>query len=151
VSSLQTRPGTGMAEDKLALLRGAMAAFNAHDIEAFLGYCDEEIEFESVFAGVGGVFHGHAGLRQWFEDLGEVWGGGFHQEPEAFFDLGERALLYTALHARGGKSGAEATMPIAAVFELRDGLIVTWKGYTNREAALRELDISADDLVPIAP
>jgi ketosteroid isomerase-like protein len=138
-------------DDKVALLRGAMAAFNAHDVDAFLRYCDEDIEFQSVFAGVGGVFHGHAGMRRWFDDLLEVWDGGFHQEPEAFFDLGERALLYTALHARGGHSGAEATMPIAAVFELRGGLIVTWKGYTQREDALRELGVSESELEPIAP
>ncbi len=140
-----------MPEDNVALLRGAMAAFNAHDIDAFLSYCDASVEFQSVFAGVGGTFHGHAGMRQWFDDLVETWGEGFRQEPEAFFDLGERALLYTVLHARGSQSGAQATMPIAAVFELRDGLILKWRGYTHREDALRDLGVAEGELEPIVP
>jgi ketosteroid isomerase-like protein len=143
--------GARMPEDKVALLRDAMAAFNAHDVDAFLRFHDENVEFQSVFAGVGGIYHGHAGLREWFDDLLEVWGEGFHQEPEAFFDLGERALLYTSLHARGSQSGAEATLPIAAVFELRNGLIVSWKGFTHREDALRELGVSERELDPITP
>jgi hypothetical protein len=41
-------------------------------------------------------------------------------------------------------------MPIAAVFTWRDGLIVHSKIYTDRDAALRDLGVSLDDLEPIA-
>ena len=39
----------------------------------------------------------------------------------------------------------------AHVLRWRDGLIVYWKGYFDRQDALRELGIAEDALVPIAP
>ncbi len=142
-----------MSARNVEIARAFTEAFNAHDIEALISCCDPSIEFDSTFAAVGGaVYHGHDGMRAWHRDLEEAWGGEIRSEPEAFFDLGEQTLTYTMLHGRGKQSGAEVTLPLAAVSKsARGGLIVFYKAYIHREDALTALGISEDELQPIAP
>jgi ketosteroid isomerase-like protein len=112
-----------MSESNLELMRRSNAAYNARDIQAFIGYCDPSIEFHSMFAAVGGgVYHGHDGLRKWFPDLEEAWGNETRLEPEAYFDLGEQTLAFAVLRGRGRHSGAEVAMRSP---RLRSGAMVS--------------------------
>ena len=141
-----------MSNDDVELLRRAVAAYNVRDIEAFIAYCDPNIEFHSAFAAVGGAaYHGHEGLRSWHRDMQEAWGEQIRLEAEAYFDLGEHTLAFVVMHGRGRHSGAEVAMPIAQVASWREDLIVNFKAYAQREDALGELDVSEDELEPIAP
>ena len=78
-------------------------------------------------------------------------GKGDSRQPEAYFDLRERTLIFYVLHGRGKHSGVEVAMPVATVFTWRDGLIVYFKGYADREDALSELGVSEDELERIEP
>jgi hypothetical protein len=140
-----------MSDRNVELHRRAIEAFNARDIDVFIAYADPSIELHTAFAAVGGVYHGHDGLREFFRDFGDAWGGEIRGEPEAYFDLGEHTLAFQVLHARGRQSGAEVTMPIAQVARWRDGLLVYVKGYAHREDALSDLGVSENELEPIKP
>jgi hypothetical protein len=134
------------------LLRRAVEAYNARDIETFVAHCDPSIELHSAFAAIGGaVYHGHDGLRTWHRDLEETWGDEIRFEPEAYFDLGEQTLAFYVLHGRGKHSEVEVAMPNAVVTGWREGLIVRVKAYAHREDALSDLGVSEDALEPIAP
>jgi hypothetical protein len=134
------------------LLRRVIEAYNARDVEAFIAYFDPSIELHSAFAAVGGaVYLGHDGLRTFFRDFEDAWGGVVRVEPEAYFDLGEQTLAFYLLHGRGRQSGAEVAMPNALVARWRNGLIVYLKAYAHREDALGDLDVSEDALQPIDP
>lgn len=138
-----------MAEKDVELARAFTDAFNAHDVDALLAYCHPEVEFHSTFAAVGGaLYQGHEGMRAWFRDLEEAWGTDIRSEAEAFYDLEAGTLTYTVLHGRGKHSGAEATLPIAAVSRSRDNLLVYYKAYMHREDALAELGVTEDALKP---
>jgi ketosteroid isomerase-like protein len=142
-----------MSESNVELHRRAIEAFNARDIEALIAYFDPSIEFHSTFAAVGGaVYHGHDGMRKYFRDQEDAWGGEIlHVEPQAYFDIGGDTLAFFVMHGRGRRSGAEVAMPIAQVARWRDGLIVNLKAYAHREDALRDLGVSEDELESIAP
>ena len=141
-----------MSEQNIALLRGAIEAFNARDIEAFLAYCDPRIEYHPVVAAVSGaIYRGHDGVRRFFMDLEDAWGGDIRVEPETYFDLGEQILLFYVLHGRGRQSRADVAMPVAMAATWREGLLVYFRGYADRQDALRDLGISEDTLKPIAP
>ena len=141
-----------MSQANVEIAKRLVDAFNAHDREAFIAHCDPSAEFRSVFAAVGGaVYHGHDELRNYFRDLEDAWGDEIRMEPEAYFDLGEHALLYLLFHGRGRLSGAEVAMPVALMARWRDGLIVYLESYTDREDALRYLGVSEDELEPIEP
>jgi ketosteroid isomerase-like protein len=141
-----------MSDGNIELLRRWFEALNARDLEAVIALCDPSGVFISTFAAVGGaVYHGHDGMRGYFGDLAEAWGDEFRVEPEAYFDLGEHTLAFNVAQGRGSHSGAEVTMPYAAVTRWRDGLMVYIKGYADREEALSDLGVSEGELEPIDP
>ena len=141
-----------MSEQNVELHRRVVEAFNAHDIEAMIAYCDPSIDWHSHFAAVGGaVYHGHDGMRKWWRDLEDIWGDEIRIEPEVYFDVGEHTLTFNALRGRGRQSGAEVALTAAQLLRWRDGLAIRMKGYAHREDALRDLGVSEDALEPIAP
>src|SRR5260370_41432041 len=141
-----------MCERDIELVRRIIDAYNARDVEAYIAYCNPSVEFHSAFASVGGaVYHGHDGVRKFFRDMQDAWGGVIRIEPEAYFDLGEHTLAFYALHARGRHSGADVAMPVALLARWRDGLAVYAKGNAQSEEALSPLGLSEDELEPIQP
>jgi ketosteroid isomerase-like protein len=96
------------------------------------------------------VYHGHDGMRTWYDELVDAWDE-IRVEPEAYFDLGEVTLAFLVMHARGRHSGAEVAMSMAPVYRWRDGLIVYWKTYVRREDALSDLGVAEDELEAIKP
>jgi ketosteroid isomerase-like protein len=142
-----------MSEQNVVLHRRANDAFNARDVEALIGLCDPSVELHSNFAAVpgGGVYHGPDGIRRWDQDLEDGFGDEIRVEAEAYFDLGDHTLAFILLHGRGRQSGAEVSLRAAQLLRWRDGLLVHFKGYVDREDALRDLGISEDALQPIAP
>ena len=135
----------------MELHRRAVEAFNKRDIEAYIALSDPKIECHTTMGIGGAVYHGHDGVRRYFEDLEDAWGDEIRGEPEAYFDLGEHTLAFYVAHGRGRHSGAQVAMPVAAVGRWHDGLCVYFKAYVDREDALRDLGVSEDALDPIAP
>src|SRR5436853_3634982 len=126
-----------MSQENVELHRRAVEAFNARNIEAFVACCDPSIELHSTVAAVGGgVYKGHDGLRRWHRDLEEAVAE-IGIEVEAYFDLGDHTVAFQVLHGSGRHSMAEVTMPVAAVVGWRDGLLIHFKAYLDREEALR--------------
>src|SRR3954453_460399 len=141
-----------MSQENIEIARAFTQAFNRSDMEALIACCDPQVELHSTFAAIGGAtYHGHEGMRRWHRDMEEGWGEHIHSELEALFDLGETALVFTVLHGRGAQSGVEVGLPAAMVVRSRAGRLVYFKGYAHREDALRDLNVSEDELEPIAP
>jgi ketosteroid isomerase-like protein len=141
-----------MSSDNVELHRRANEAFNTRDVEAYIAYCDSEIELHSaVTVPGGGVYSGHDGGRRWHRDLEDVFGDELRAEPECFFDLGEHTVSFHVLHGRGQQSGADVATPAAHVCRWRDGLIVYFNGYVHKEDVFRDLGVSEDALEPIDP
>jgi ketosteroid isomerase-like protein len=141
-----------VSEQNIDVLRRAVQAYNARDVETFVAYFHPSIELHSAFAAVGGAdYHGHAGLRKFFKDFKEIWADDIRVEPEAYFDLGDETLSCYVLRGRGLHSGVEVDMPSALVAGWRDGLIVYLRAYAHREDAFTDLGVAEGELEPIAP
>jgi ketosteroid isomerase-like protein len=142
-----------MSQENVELHRRSVAAFNTRDVEAFVAFCDPQIELHSGVTVPGGaVYRGHDGVRQWHRDIRDGFGDEVRVEPEAYFELGEHTITFHVLHGRGRESGADVATPAAHVCRWRNGLIVYFKGYAeNRGDALSDLGVSKDGLEPIAP
>jgi ketosteroid isomerase-like protein len=136
-----------MSAGNVERVRQALEAINPpRDVEGFIAFCAQGVEFHSAFAAVGGaVYHGADGLRQWDRELDEAWEE-ISNTPEAFFDLGEHTLVFGVLRARGSHSGLETTMPVAWVFRSRDERLFYGKVYAQRKDALSDLGISEQKL-----
>ncbi|MDQ6811807.1 MAG: nuclear transport factor 2 family protein [Actinomycetota bacterium] len=142
-----------MSERNVELHRRIYRALSTADVDALVALCDPNIEIRSVFAEVGGaVYHAHEGVRGWQRDLEESFGGEFRVEPGAYFDLGERTLVFGVLRGRGGQSGVEVAMEAYGVATWRNSLCVSHKAYQRKEDALSDVGVSEDELgEPIAP
>ena len=51
-------------------------------------------------------------------------------------DAGNRVFISATVHGRGKQSGAETTWDVWSVWTMRDGRLVRWLGFTERDAAL---------------
>jgi hypothetical protein len=58
-----------MSEENVELAYRAIDAFNRRDWDAFVLVIDDEAELESRLVAVEGDYHGHDGLRRWWEDI----------------------------------------------------------------------------------
>ena len=141
-----------MSEANVELHRLANEAFNTRDVEAYIAYCDPEIELHSAVTGPGSaVYYGHDGLRQWHRQFEDAFGEEIRVEPEVYYELADQTISLHWLHGRGKQSGADVRTQAADLCRWQNGLIVYRKGYVHREDAFRDLGVSEEALEPIRP
>lgn len=97
--------------------------------------CDPEIEWsEDPGRPDGMVRHGHAGVRESFER----WLEGFDDyrgEIDEVVDCGDNVLVLAREIGRGAASGAEVSAAIHLVLTFRDGRLLRYREFYDREAA----------------
>jgi ketosteroid isomerase-like protein len=93
----------------------------------------------------GHVYRGHAGFRQWIEDLDTDWEY-FETCPEEFRDLGDRVLILGHWRARGRASGVELEHQSGCwLVHLNGGKVVRQQTYTDPRDALKAAGLSEQD------
>jgi len=60
----------------------------------------------------------------------------FRAEPERFWDLDDKVLVFVRTTGRGAASGAGFDIRIGHLWTLRDGLLVRGEGHASRDDAL---------------
>ena len=63
-------------------------------------------------------------------------------EPERFFDLGERILVFVNFQAKGRGSGVPADGQLAYLLTVRDGKVIEWALFGDRSKALEAAGLS---------
>jgi ketosteroid isomerase-like protein len=124
-----------MSEENVAVMRGALEAFAAADVERLLQFMDPEIEFEPHLAMLEGNYRGHEGIREFMTDAFEILEL-LRMDYRDVRDLGDRVLALGIFHIHGRGSGIEGEVPFAIVAKVRGGLIVHLKDYGNKVLAL---------------
>jgi ketosteroid isomerase-like protein len=96
---------------------------------------DAEFDFTEAYPD-SPIVRGVEELRR-FRNSGPWRGSPIHFEPERFFDVDdERVLVFVRVSATGHKSGVQVDIRAAHEFTIRDGLVVRFKVYENRDQAL---------------
>lgn len=120
-------------------MREFIRSFNERDLDAFVAVLDPEVELHAMR----GLRRGRAAAREWATRPP----GGVQQEielervyeGEAGDGAGGRAVALIVRRWRWEDSGELASVePMAWAFELRDGRVLSWRPYEDREEALRE-------------
>src|SRR5215204_391666 len=89
-----------MSHENVELTRRVFDAFVRRDRDAFVAFHDPDCEIQPLLAAVGGNYHGHDGVREWWEDL-------FGAFPDFSFrfdevrELGDRTLGAARISAHG--------------------------------------------------
>jgi ketosteroid isomerase-like protein len=130
-------------EAKLLELYGDLAqrsidAYNRRDPDAFTAVWRSDCEWHPFLtARVEGDpgYHGHNGLRAWFEDLDEMFEDA-HGELGDIRLIGDRVVGLGHLSVRGRGSGAEVRSEVGWVLEVSGELISRGWAYTTHAEAL---------------
>lgn len=120
--------------------RVAYDAWSRRDLDAFVEVFSEDVELRPFLgSGLGSTtYHGHEGLRRWYEEANEAWDE-LLVEPYEFREAGDRLAVFLRAIGRGKGSHVQVEAEIAHVAEFRDGKFTRLDGYGNREDALKAL------------
>jgi ketosteroid isomerase-like protein len=121
------------------LVRGAYAESGGLAEPPAWAAPDIEFDLTAVYPD-GQVLRGVEAMRRFIE---EHWGDSQSFEPERFFDVDdERVLVFVRGTAVGKDSGATVEVRLAHELTIRDGLVVRFKSYADRDEALRAVGLA---------
>lgn len=131
-----------MANPNVEHYRALIEAFNAGGVEGVLARFDPAVEIFDPDRPDGGRFVGHDGVIRFFADLLEGLEE-VHIRIESMVPAGDRVLGLVHSYGRGD-GGVEIEIRDAHAFTFRDGLIIYWRAYTDRDEALADAGIDDD-------
>ena len=102
---------------------------------------DVRFDFTSIYPDRQ-ILRGVAAVRE-FRETGPWRGAPIHFKPECFFDVDdEHVLVFVQVSVVGTESGIPVEMDAAHDFTIRDGLVVYFKVYGDRDEALEAAGLS---------
>lgn len=132
-----------MANDNEEVARRTFDAIGRWEIDELLALYDPEVEFLPLTGTrvESGGYNGHAGVRAYFEEVGEVWE---EMRPRAddVRTVGDDVVMLGGCAVRGRGSGAESDNPMAWVLTVRNGKVTSHRGFATREEALDAAGLS---------
>jgi ketosteroid isomerase-like protein len=130
-----------MSRENVETLRGSYDAFRRRDLEAFLSYMDRDVEFKSLVLEVEGAYHGHDGVRSWWESVLAVFPD-WSPTVENAEEVGDRLVVRVRAEGRGTGSGIVSERDIWQVADVRDGRLKSWTFFRTRQEALEAVGLS---------
>jgi ketosteroid isomerase-like protein len=125
--------------DYQALLERLRDSYNRRDPEAWVDVWNPDCEWHPFLtARVEGDpgYHGHNGMRAWFEDVDEMFEE-MHVDLEQYRQVGDRLLVVGRMTARDRVNGAEVSSEVAWVVEPKGERFQRGWAYTSHEEAER--------------
>jgi ketosteroid isomerase-like protein len=121
-------------------IRDGFARWNAGDHSFDPEWTAEDVEIHSAVADFAGtVYRGQDGVRQWVEDMREV----FDEWQLALDELEEfapgRVIGIGTVHLRGRGSGVSVDQPCAWLFDHVDGVMTRFEPFLNRVGEARAI------------
>jgi ketosteroid isomerase-like protein len=132
-----------MSEENVELTYRAIEAFNRRDLDAYLAVMDPEGEFTpyEVWVQGGEPYHGHVGIRSWWEETFEVLPDLRVAEVDEVRDLGDRTFVHGRLRGQGAGSGAPIERTMLLALEWRDKKAVWWCAFGSETEALEAVGL----------
>jgi ketosteroid isomerase-like protein len=132
-----------MSQENVELARRGLDALNRVGVGAIVDLCDPQIEWIAIpgFMPDAEDFHGHAGVRAWFDKIGESFSA-VHWEAEEITSAGDRLLVTLKLAATGRASGIEGEFRVYQVWTITNGKLVRLESYLTRPEALKAVGLA---------
>jgi ketosteroid isomerase-like protein len=132
-----------MSRENMELVRRVYDAATRRDSTAVLALYDPDVELDNTRLQVvsGGVYHGHAGLRAFFQQWNEAWES-IDYDVEELIDAGDdHVVSVVSRHGRGRSSGIEVAVRVALLWTIRDGKVIRVVWFPTRDEALEAAGI----------
>jgi ketosteroid isomerase-like protein len=127
-----------MSEENVEIVRASAAAFNRGDLDAWLEYWTDDIDYRAVEGAPDehGPIHGRGALRVYAQDWLDTFDH-FRQEPVEQIDAGDdKVIAVFRVSGRAKLSGVETDLTYATLYTFRDGKIERGREYWTRDEAL---------------
>ena len=134
-----------MSQENVEKVRAGYEAFSRRDLDAALAHIDPEIEWQqsSAFPDAR-TFHGHDGVRRFFEQVFEI----FDESdfiPQEIIDLGNRVVVVHRFVGRGQGSRIPVEVTETSVWTLREGKAIRQEAFATKAEALEAVGLSEQD------
>jgi ketosteroid isomerase-like protein len=129
-----------MSQENVALAHQIVDAFNRRDLDALLALMDVEVEAVPRLVAMEGGYHGHAGMRRWWDNLFEVFPD-FTVELVELRDLGDWTLAAIRYRAHGADSDTPVEARLWMVGRWRRGKCVSWHTFGSEAEALEAVGV----------
>jgi ketosteroid isomerase-like protein len=125
--------------ENIELARKAFQAFGRRDISQIADLCQPDIEMDWSRRLIDPVVtRGHEGLRQFFEEVMNIFEKASFEEEE-ILEIGDKVLVVSMGHFTGRASGIEVKARAAIVWTVRGGKLSRFVFYQSKEDALADL------------
>jgi ketosteroid isomerase-like protein len=127
-----------MSSENVEIVRGAFVVFNRGDLDTWLAYLTDDIDYRAVEGALDdrGPIHGKNALRAYVQDWIDTFDQ-FAVEPVELIDAGEDKVVAVFRNSgRARLSGVEADLTFATLYTIRDGKIARGREYWTKEQAL---------------
>jgi ketosteroid isomerase-like protein len=128
-----------MSRDNIEVVRGTFEAFQARDLDAFLNHMDPEVEYHSLVLEVEGAYHGHDGIRAWWQSVLSVFPD-WNPRIEEAREVGNLVVARVRAEGHGTGVGIAMERDIWHVAEVRDGRLKTSAFFRTEEEAMDAAD-----------
>jgi ketosteroid isomerase-like protein len=127
-----------ISDRNVEVIRRAAEAFNERGISGTVTaeLFADEVEFhEPPEQPAPRTARGREEVRQMFGEFDAAWAE-HKTEPEEFRALDHERVLVFSVERFKGRDGIAIDAPAAAIFTVRDGRIVDWQAFWDRQSAL---------------
>ncbi len=129
-----------MSQENVALAHQAYDAVDRRDLGAFLALMADDVEAVSFLVAMEGDYHGHAGIRRWWENLHDVFPD-YTIEVVEERDLGDLTLATLRNRGHGAVSDTPFEGTLWMVGRWRRGKCVWWRAYGTEAEALEAVGL----------
>ena len=133
-----------MSQENVEIVRDAAAAFNRGDLDAFIEYWADDIDYRAAEGALDdrGPMHGKDAIRAYMQDWLDLFDD-FKSEALELIDGGEdQVIAIVRISGRAKQSGVETDLTYAATYTIRDGKIARGREYWTKEQALQAAGLS---------
>jgi ketosteroid isomerase-like protein len=127
-----------MSQENVEVVRWGYEAWNRRDFDALLEIADPEIEWtfagEAQFPGTDAVYHGHEGVRRFWETFIEPWEQVTIQVDE-LRDSGDIVAAFIRFQAVA-RDGLKLDVPFTHLLTFRRSKIIRFEAFSDRKDAL---------------
>ena len=131
-----------MSQENVDRFVQGIEAFNRRDIPGSLRVMDPEIIWEHRLAALEGKFVGPEAVTGWYADLWEHFEAVEIDCPDVRDLGGGRMLGLGVIRATGKESGVETELTYAVVARYRNGRMIHYIDYGDRDQALEAAGLS---------
>ncbi len=134
-----------MSENIDVILK-TLEALNHRDVDAFVAGLSPDVEWETnpQMVGLGEIYHGRAGVREFFEQLFglDTWESIRVEVEEITEPSDDRVLLGVLATARGRGSGVPTELHLWQLLWFAESLITRRQAFWTRQEALEAAGLS---------